>query len=302
MSELIRLTDATVFDLEDSFARARGVRGNPRPLGEVKFLLIGRFVGGVRQDFMTPLEMIVRVNPDGYHLFFGQVRTKNRVQYRLPADETRYVVRIESGFYQAMELDDVLWPRPRDPYPRSLHPGFAYPFPRESSLGKGLGPTQLRGALLRPDGKGIAGARVEVLTLSNRYLTDGSGQWLLFFSDRANPNTVAVTVTLPGVAIPIEIPDVKVVQGRENGLALTALSGRVTAAGAGVGSVKIGTDAFPDESKTRSDGSWFYYFPLNQAAATVAVTARLPDGRSQTQPNVQVQPRKTNPVSVFQFS
>jgi hypothetical protein len=302
MSELIRLTDATVFDLEDSFARARGVRGNPRPLGKIEFRLVGRFVDGARQDFANPLEMIVRVNNDGYHLFFGQVRTKSGVGYRLPADETRYVVRIESGFYQTVELDDIRWPRPKEPYRRALHPGFAYPFPRESSLGKGLGPTLLRGALLRPNGKGIAGAKVEVTSLSNEYVTDGSGQWVLFFSDSANPQTVTVTVTMPGAANPIEIPNVKVVQGRENGLALTALSGRVTAAGGGVGGAKIGTDAFPDESETRSDGIWFYYFPLNQAATTVAVTARLPDGRSQTQPNIQAQPRKTTTVPVFQFS
>jgi hypothetical protein len=83
----------------------------------------------------------------------------------------------------------------------------------------------------------------------------------------------------------------------------TALSGRVVnQSGVGIGGATMTVDALQGQSKTRSDGSWFYYFPLNQAQAAVAVTARLPDGRSQTRPNLTVQPKETTPVAVFQFS
>jgi hypothetical protein len=110
-------------------------------------------------------------------------------------------------------------------------------------------------------------------------------------------------ISLPDPPTQIQVPDVVVRQGRETGLPQTALSGRVVnQSGVGIGGATMTVDALQGQSKTRSDGSWFYYFPLNQAQAAVAVTARLPDGRSQTRPNLTVQPKETTPVAVFQFS
>jgi hypothetical protein len=73
------------------------------------------------------------------------------------------------------------------------------------------------------------------------------------------------------------------------------------AAGVGVRGATIRVSGYPGEAMTANDGSWFYYFGLNQPADTVSVVAELPDGRSLTQPNVQVHPRGTVVVSAFRF-
>jgi hypothetical protein len=305
MPELIHLTDAMIFNLEDVFARERRARGrHPRPLGAVKFLLVGRVVNGAREDFKPPLEMIIKNSSSGYHLFFGRIKSADRYARRALVDGTRYVVRVESDFYQPIERDDILWPIPRpvDPYSFDLRPGYAYPFPKESSLGGGLGPTLLRGALLSPGGEGIAGATLRVQNQSNDYHTDRTGQWVLVFPDNQASGNVTLDILSADPPTQIQVPNVTVRRGLETGLAQTALSGRVVnQAGVGIGGAIITVDASQGESKTRGDGSWFYYFPLDQAQITVAVTARLSDGRSQTRPNLTVQPKETTPVAVFQF-
>ncbi|HYH84244.1 MAG TPA: hypothetical protein VEX60_02110, partial [Pyrinomonadaceae bacterium] len=58
----------------------------------------------------------------------------------------------------------------------------------------------------------------------------------------------------------------------------------------------------PGSTSVAADGSWFYYFGLNQGAAAVQVTATLPDGRSQTKTNQQVRPRATAVVPTFRFA
>jgi len=318
ITELIRLTDALIFDLEDAFARARGVRGrHPRPLGNVKFLLVAQFVNGVRHDFSPPREMIVKKNPSGYHLCFGLSRTANatgrrgrisagdEVERRVLVEGTTYVVRIESDFYQLIEHDDIVWPviDPHEPYFFDLQPGYAYPFPEESRLGGGLGSTLLRGALLAPGGEGIAGARIGVQGGTEEYRTDQTGQWVLVFPDDKASGNLTLEITQPGAPVPFQVPNVLVVQGRETGLPLTVFKGRVVnASGVGIGGATIEIDVLAETARTRSDGSWLYYFPPGQAAVLVAVTARLPHGRSQTQSNIQVQPRQTTPVAVFHFS
>jgi hypothetical protein len=294
-----------VFDLEDAFGRERGVRGpHPHALGPVKFLLAGRFVNGVRVDFGSPLEMIIKNNPSGYHLFFGLVKSADMSVRRALVEGTRYIVRVESSFYQVVERDDILWPMPHPvtPYFFDLQPGYAYPFPRESGLGGGLGPTLLRGALLTSGGEGVAGATVRVQNRPGEYRTDRTGQWVLAFPDSQSFGNVILDISAPDTSTQIQVIAM-VEQGRDARLRQTALSGRVVSrSGIGLGGATIEVGSLQGRSKTRGNGNWFYYFPLDQAAKTVAVTARLPDGRSQTQSNIQVRPRETTPVPVFQFS
>jgi hypothetical protein len=193
--------------------------------------------------------------------------------------------------------------RPVSPYFFDLQPGYSYPFPAESTLGGGLGPTLLRGALLRADGEGIANATLRVRNGSNAYRTDSTGKWVLVFPDTQVTENVTLSVSLTDPVREIQVENIPVIRGRETGLPLTALEGRVlTRAGAGISGAVIEIGAPPSKSKARGDGSWFYYFPLDQPASVVAVTARLPDGRSLTHSEIAVQPRITTPVPVFQFS
>ena len=93
-----------------------------------------------------------------------------------------------------------------------------------------------------------------------------------------------------------------IVQGSEAGLAQASLRGFVlTGAGGAVPGATVEVQGMPGVTTTESDGSWFYYFDVNQAAFAADVTARLPDGSAQTQVNQQVQPRATVVVPTFRF-
>jgi len=46
------------------------------------------------------------------------------------------------------------------------------------------------------------------------------------------------------------------------------------------------------QSKTKPDGQWSLYFPLNQGNAQIQVTATAPDGRSTNQ-KIQIQKGRT---------
>ena len=305
MIEFHRLEDAIVFDLEDSYARSRRVSGkHPRPRGSLKFYLAGQVLNGVRQNFAEPLEMSVINNNSGYHLFFGKVKWPDKSARHALTKGNRYVVRVESEFYQVVERDDIEWPLPQPftPYFFDLDPGYAYPFPTESTLAGGLGLTLLRGALLSPDGEGIASATVRVQNQSNTYRTDQTGKWVLVFPDSQASGNVMVDVALSSPPSQFQVAGVNIERGRTSGLRQTALRGHVvTPAGVGIGGAIIEVSNHPGQAGTRNDGSWFYYFPLNQPSAAVTVTARLPDGRTQTLTNVQVQSQETSPVTAFQF-
>ncbi|MBS1789178.1 MAG: carboxypeptidase regulatory-like domain-containing protein [Acidobacteria bacterium] len=306
MIEFHRQKEAIIFNLEDSYARSRRVRGkHPRPLGSLKFYLVGQVVNGGQRNFAAPLEMIMTNNNSGYHLFFGQVKWPDRFARHALKEGRRYVVRVESSFYQVIERADIDWPmkQPVEPYFFDLAPGYDYPFPTEGTLGGAVGQTLLRGALLSSGGEGIAGGTVRVQNKSNVYSTDRTGKWVLVFPDGQASGNVTVDVALSNPPSQFQVTDVHIERGLTRGLMQTALQGRVmTAAGVGIGGATIEVSNQQGQARTRSDGRWFYYFPLNQPAATVSVTARLPDGRTKTQPNVKVQPQETSKEAVvFQF-
>lgn len=294
-----RVVPTLVFDLEDRFARERGVRGpHPRPVGPVRILLVGRMVLAVRQDFPVPFELVTKRNASGYHVFFGEDRLPGGGRRRMGLANGTWVVRVESDFYQVAEREDVDLPM-TVPTLFDLEPGPAYPFPTESTLGRGRGPTLLRGTVRRRDGRGIAGVVVEVPGQSNRCVTGADGQWVLVFPDTQPTGNVTVRFRFPAV---VDVPNVLVVPGRSNSLPETALRGWVLAAGgvpAAGARVRVAGD--PAESPAVADGGWAYVFPLDQAAALVDVTAELPGGASLTQSGVQVIPRSTVVVPTFRF-
>jgi hypothetical protein len=250
--------------------------------------------------------MAVTRNPSGYDLFFGELAEDTGKTVRAGLADGTYIVRVDSRFYQPAERDDVVVPTafvaksgPGQPYFFDLSPSYAYPFPETSTVPGGVGPTLLRGAVRAPGGAGVAGTTIEVVGKSSRYRTDASGQWVLAFPDAEPTGDVTVHFALPdGSARDIVLP---LVQGRENSLPATVLRGSATAVGAGLAGVTIQISGQLDEVVTGADGSWFYYFDLNQPARTVSVTAQSPDGRRLTQDRIAVRPRSTAAVPGFLF-
>jgi hypothetical protein len=214
--EIRRLAPTLIFDLEDRYARDRAVRGpHPRPVGPVRIRLVGRMVLGSRQDFPVPFDLLTPTNASSYHLFFGDERRAGG-RRRLDLAAGTYVVRVESAFYQVVEREDVVLPR-AGTVRFDLEPSYAYPFPTESTLGRGRGPTLLRSSLHQRDGRGISGAVIEVPGQSNRYRTDGTGQWVLVFPDSQPAGNVTVRVRFPEGAV-VNVPGVPVTPGKSNSL------------------------------------------------------------------------------------
>jgi hypothetical protein len=299
--ELRHLTAALIFDLEDGYARRRGVRGlHPRPIGPLVYRLLGRAQDGGTERFEPPLDLRVRRNPSGFDLFFGLVELPDGTRRTL-ADGV-YALRISSPYqyYQPVELENIALPRPDTPFSVDLEPAAGYPFPTET-LPRFRGPTLLRGVYAGRDGAGIAGATVQVPGVSTICVTDHIGQWVLVFPD--DQPTGNVTVRFQASDGTVEnVPGVLVLGGQEASLRQTALRGWTLATtGAPLAGASVAVSGQPAPVRSRPDGSWSYYFPLSQQATTVSVTASLPDGRAQTHPNIPVEPRATNVVPTFRL-
>lgn len=301
VAEFRHLSASAVFELEDRYARERGVGGSrPPAVGQRRFLAMARMRGGGRQTIDPPLELEVRRNLSGYDLFFGIARGPAGDRKRL--DEGTYVVRVETGGrHQRAERDDVVIPEPRTPYVFELSPGYAYAFPSGSRTRRALGPTLLRGALQEPSGGGITGATVQVVGMTEPYLVDESGQWVLTFSDGQPSASVTVRFQFPDGST-TDVRDVPVVAGRQTTLPQTTLRGHVlTAAATPIARARITVSGQPGQSLSGEDGAWSYFLGVGQTPASVDVTARLADGRRQTRSNVPVQPRATLVVPSFRF-
>jgi hypothetical protein len=379
-----------IFDLEDEYARERGVRGgHPRPIGRISFRLVGQLINDTRQEFDEPLKLITLGNPSGYHLFFGMVKPRNGATSGTRLANGRYVLSVESDFYQKAEVTvDIPMPDPKVPVRLDLSPGYAYPFPHTHSVSMvpilqgdvgcdksaargGRGPSLLRGGLFRVDGRGIANAAIRILgspharfrltaksiedlgsagvpdnildklaglkdqeivgeadyfdqlrallgdadanafrsiilrhAQLDTYRTDDSGQWMLVFPDAQPTGTITVRFDLPD-DVTEDVANVCVIRGHVTSLNQTALRGWVlNEAGVGIQGATIRVDSFPGESTTAEDGSWFYYFGLNQPVAsvsTVDVNVELPDGRTRTRPDVPIEQRATTVVPTVRF-
>ena len=112
----------------------------------------------------------------------------------------------------------------------------------------------------------------------------------------------------PNDALRIEeanVADVPVAPGRETSLAPTALRGSILSdRGLPIPGAQVQVIGQAEPSAARADGGWFFYFGLDQPPAAVNavdVRAVLPDGRSQTRPNVPIQRRGTVVVPGFRF-
>jgi hypothetical protein len=325
-----------IFDVTDAYAGQQAMHGpHPLPIGPIKFLVLGQEVAGQAQRWKTPLEIVTVRTPSGFHVHFGVVQLPGGERRRSYLADGTYLVRVESAYYQPVEMMVLLrQPQPEDlnnpppPVAIGLEPGHAYPFARSSTLpdtghsklSPKAGPTLLRGSLHHTGGRGIDGASVETdgLSTNAHCTTNKSGQWVLVVPDEVFPNQaprgslVESKVALdckwpdpeqPGAEIAVHVDNVTVEWGRERSLAQAALRGWVHArSGAGIAGAVVEVAGLDGQSITGKDGSWSYFFLLDQPPLplNVDVTATLPDGRSQAKPAL-VQPRATVVVPTFRF-
>jgi hypothetical protein len=305
--EFRTLTATLAFDLTDAFATVRGTRGPlPRPFEPIRVFATAK-VAPNAEVFTPPLELALKRNTNGYHVFHNSMKRPDGVVMKKALTDGRYDLRIEGDFYQPLPLTNIDIPQARLPITRSLLPAFNYPFPNEFKPTGGRGFALLRGSLHTLDGKPIERATVSVIGATNEYVTGSSGQWVLVFPDTFFPGVTTtrnVTVVItPEGAPAINVANVTIDKGTERSLSETGLRGWVLARGAGVANAIVSVQGQPGQTRTAVDGSWFYYFNIDLASGiSVDVTAQLPDGRTLTQTNRQVQPRATAIVPPFEFS
>lgn len=323
------LSAVLILSLEDAFAREwLGPASQPRPYEPLRFWLVGRELGGVAETF-DPVPLEVTRNASGYHLFFGRAQATGGAGQRprpggyspgrlLDLPPGVYTLRITSPYYQTLEdRYELPMPNPNLPdtlenYSNVLQPGYAYPFPNPLSLGQVAdvdcdgerfparsGPTLLRGVVLDTNGAGMAGARVRVPGRPGVYLTDATGQWVLWF--RESQPTAPVTVRIePAGRPPVEVADVCLARGYETVLHNTALRGWVRQAGRELPGAVVTVTGKPGQALSGPDGAWRYVFPFSQGAGNVEVRAALPGGPTQRK-NIAVVPRSTVVVDTFIF-
>jgi hypothetical protein len=308
--EIRRQSATLIFDLKDQFAQKRGTRGAfPRPFEPIRFFATAKGAGPNRRVFKPALELVMRRNHGGYHIFHNQVKQTDGTILRGTLTDDVYDLRIEGNFYQTAERQNVQIPTNNRALDFDLFPAYSYPFPTDLKPTGGRGFALLRGSVHSAEGLGLANATVSVMGANSPYVTDTSGQWVLVFPDSFfAPNqitkTVIVEVTPPGGPA-FNVPDVDVDKGKERALGETALRGWVVRKGLAVAGATVEVQGRPDKTTTGVEGSWFYYFGLDQphpSTSLVDVKATLPDGSTLTQSNQQVRSRATIVLPPFQFS
>jgi hypothetical protein len=336
-----------ILNIVDGYAQARGMGDpDPRPIEPLYFYVIARFVIGVEQEIMPPLELVMKRNRSGYHLFYGTVRMPDGAIRERVLAPGRYIVRIDTRPYVPPEAErgvprlyqpanvtvDLPMPDPRDPasntpYRVQLSPAPVYPFPHATPLRMafpvaggcnsanmpvGNGPTLLRGSLHQRDGRPRTGVTVDVPAIPalTAYTTGTDGGWVLSFPENQATGPVSLRFGLPEPDnTVVNVPDVCVVHGYECSLSQTALRGWATDRGRPVTGFTLqiastrGGGPYQDLLVTSADGSWSYYFDLDQPGGddVVNVTALLPDGRTLVEQNIPVRRRATIVVPAFQF-
>ena len=243
--------------------------------------------------------MLTVRNPSGYDLFFDRVTQEESAITRMDLGQGTYVLKIEAQFYQNREFE-IMLPLSDAAHSIDLEPDYTYPFPAATLSHVGR-PALLRGTVHAADGSGLEDVTVEVTGGSNDYLTDKTGQWVLIFPEDQTSGEVAVRFTFPDDSI-VNVPAVAIVEGQESSLTQAGLRGWVVnGAGVGIAGVVVQAAGHAGETVSADDGSWSFYFDLNQTDELVSVTATLSDGQMETQHNVQVRFRAIEQGPNFLF-
>lgn len=292
--------------LVDRFAQFRGTRGAfPTVVGEIRFLLLAQILDDITLAFDPPFRLRSQPNPSGVYLFYKEASIGAEPAISIPAG--RYRLRVEGDFYQPFEQNIDFRFDPADTPTLNLLPGPAYPFPDLTLKQNKL--TLLRGSLFETGaGKPIAGATVTIATPGvespfKSCLTGPNGDWVLaVFLDRSEqPRMFTLRFELPDETS-FDVPDVRVMPGKDNSLPQTALRGRVLdTRGAPIPRSIVTVSAQPGQTLALADGQWFFYMSMLQTDTQARVTARAPNGRTQEQ-DIQIKSRATVVVPAFQIA
>src|SRR5687768_1736336 len=129
--EIRRFQATLIFDVKDQFARTRGTRGQyPRPFEPIRFFATAKGAGPNRRLFEPPLELLVRRNGGGYHIFHNLVKQADGTILKGALTDDVYDLRIEGTLYQSAERLNVTLPT-SNPLVLDLFPAYSYPFPTE---------------------------------------------------------------------------------------------------------------------------------------------------------------------------
>nr|WP_221382008.1 hypothetical protein [Actinoplanes polyasparticus] len=188
---------AAVFDVRDVYRERQNADGVAAvPAGPVRFAVravvapSGRIepvgwelrTGRTRSGFATFADQIVDAGPP-------------LVIRRLPRSTGVVEVRATCPGFQAAVVSFV--PGQGQPTRVDLTPGIGYPFERITVRPGRSGPSLLRGAVLDPDGRGLAGLTVTVDSALYTYRTEDDGAWVNVLPDPLPAPHVAVTVAVP---------------------------------------------------------------------------------------------------------
>jgi hypothetical protein len=306
-----------VFELVDRFLRDRGTVGpDPRIRGPVRYRIVALESATVRTELPHALDMVMVRNADGIDLWFGMVVPGGppTIRYR-PEPGVSAVVEIVTDRYQRVETVIAL-PAGRGERQRFvLEPGWTYDFPDATSVPGGTGPTMLRGTLRRSDGAGIGGARIRIdppppdqPSPTPEYLTDSSGNWVLWFDDAViSTDTAELEITLTDAA-PLRVAEVAIVRGDTSALRQASVSG-VTCDRRGRPSpgARVTVDAAPGVStRSDADGRWELWLPVelllpSEGPQRVTLTATPGAGGPSVSRDVDLRPRATTWVDPLLF-
>jgi len=305
MAEQLPMREAVmVFDPVDGFVAERNVAGpHPRPIGAITYRLLARRQGGIRSDVNPPLNLVTTGTPSGYDVWLGLVSAPDSGRRRADLADGDYIVEASSPLYQRLEATVTVPLDPASLGEFKLEPGYAYPFPRTSTLSTGRGPTLLRGTVHRNDNDtaALAGITVEVPGQSSSYQTDGTGRWVLVFPDTQPAGPVTVRFTFPAGGRVVNVPGIPLVPGASNAIQQTALYGQVLAADQPARGCAIQVLGRVGQVMADAAGAWLYYLDLAEPGGQVAVRATLPDRRTATQGNVPAQRLQATRVPTFRF-
>jgi hypothetical protein len=304
--ETFTATPVGVLTLIDLFAQLRGTRGlMPGPVPPLSFTLIARREAGGLTLLDPPIALSPKTGASGAYLFPNEARLGGAAAYRIAPG--RYVLRIESDYYQTLAVEVPWPPSPGDLGPIELRPGVAYPFPDLTLSSTRL--TLLRGVLLRAvSGAPIAAALVELIDPPNlgpfaTAVTDATGGWVLGLSVTAAAFVAAtVRFTLPDGDSVVTVPNVPLETGRENSLSQTAVRGIVlSTTGIPIANAEIIMSGQAGSVRSSRDGTWTFYLSLLQPDGAAQVTATAPNGRSALQ-DVQIRNRATVVAPTIQIN
>ena len=164
-----------VFDFVDAYQLERQVPNvvspPPRPIGQLQLFLAN-----------NEKEFLLRQNPSGYLLFFGDVLYPNGIVFQ-GLYKGKVLLTIKSAFYQEEKIAVDLWSPENDVSKQfyfELKPNYAYPLPK---IPFGSGDTLLRGHVEDVVGEKVSGVQITAVVNTHTLTysqTDRTGQFLFF--------------------------------------------------------------------------------------------------------------------------